>query len=254
MLFAVGFLVYLFGLSSISEARAQNVLSKSFAAELGQLTAPTGPATEGAPVALLSIPQIGLSNAVVVEGTTSRDLTHGPGLVPASVLPGQAGLSVIYGKAITYGAPFAHLMQLNRGDRITVTTDQGTARYVVESFGTSTRPAPADAANRLVLETAGPGLVPREAVQVSAGLVSRVQASPSSQPAIGAEEVDMAWYPDALIPLMLWSQALLIAVIAATVAASRWSRGPAYLCAAPVVAALLWCVYENLATVLPNLY
>jgi sortase A len=254
VLFAAGFAAYLFGLSSIPEARTQIVLYKTFEGELGQLTAPTGPAPEGSPVALLDIPQIGLRNAVVVEGTSSRDLTHGPGLVRSSVLPGQAGLSLIYGKAFSYGAPFAHLMQLNRGNLITLTTGQGTARYVVESFGTSIRPAPADAPNRLVLETAGPGLVPREAVQVSADMVGRPQPDAGGQPQITVEEVDMAWYPDALIPLLLWSQALLIVIIAATVAANRWSRGAAYLCAAPIVAALLWCVFENLATVLPNLY
>ena len=59
---------------------------------------------------------------------------------------------------------------------------------------------------------------------------------------------------DSLVPLTLWSQALLLAVIIATVAANRWSRWPTYLCMAPVVIALTWCVYENLACLLPNLY
>jgi sortase A len=254
VLFAAGFGVYLFGLSSVSEARSQIVMAKTLHGELSQATAPAGPAPEGTPVAVLTIPQIGLRNVVVIEGTTSRDLTHGPGLVRASVLPGQAGISVIYGKALSYGAPFAHLMQLDRGDRIAVTTGQGTARYVVESFGTSTRPAPADATDRLILETAGPGLIPGDAVQVSADLVSKAQPDPGGQPAISSEEVDMAWNQDSLIPLFLWTQALLIVVTVATVAANRWRRGATYLCAGPVIAALLWCVYENLAAVLPNLY
>jgi sortase A len=254
LLFIAGFLVYLFGLSSVAEARSQVELLARFQGELGQLTAPTGPAAEGSPVAVLNVPQIGLRNVVVIEGTTSRDLSHGPGLVRASALPGQAGVSVIYGKAVTYGAPFAHLMQLNRGDLIGVTTGQGTARYVVESFGTSTRPAPADAPSRLVLETAGPGLVPHDAVQVSADLLGAAKPNPGGQPVISPEEIDMAWNPDSLIPLMLWVQALLIVVVVATVAANRWSRAATYLCAGPVVAALLWCVYENLAAVLPNLY
>jgi sortase A len=267
LLFIVGFFVYIFGLSHVSEQRAQANMFKNFVAELSLGTAPVEPFTtgtngavtsqlaDGTPVAVLNIPQIGLHDDVVVEGTTSRDLTLGPGHVSASALPGQAGVSFIYGKGVTFGAPFAHLMQLNRGDRFTVTTGQGTATYVVESFGTSSKPAPADADNRLVLETAASGFLPDSAVQVSADLVSAPQANPNDWPAISAQDSDMAWDPaDSLVPLTLWSQALLLAVIVTTVAAHRWSRWGTYLLMAPVVMALTWCVYENLAGLLPNLY
>ena len=266
ILFGVGFFVYLYGFSRISESRAQATMFKNFVGQLAQATAPVGPTAQnaagaavpvanGAPVAVLNIPQIGLHDVVVVNGTTSRELALGPGHVRASVLPGQPGLSVIYGKVATFGAPFAHLMQLNRGDRFTVTTGQGTARYQVESFGTSSKPAPADSANRLILETASSSFAPAYAVQVSADLVSAPRPNPGAWPAITAQEDDMASdSADSLVPLTLWSQALLIAVIIATVAANRWSRWPAYLCMAPVVLALTWCVYENLACLLPNLY
>jgi sortase A len=266
MLFGAGFFVYLYGLSGLSESRAQTAMFKNFVGQLAQATAPVGPTVEnpagvqvpvaeGAPVAVLNIPQIGLRDVVVVNGTTSRDLALGPGHVRASVLPGQAGVSVVYGKVATFGAPFAHLMRLNRGDRFTVTTGQGTATYQVESFGTSSNPAPADAANRLILETAASSFAPTYAVQVSADLVSTPQPNPGDWPPITAQEVDMASdSADGLVPLMLWSQALLIAVIIATVAANRWSRWSTYLCMAPVVIALTWCVYENLACLLPNLY
>jgi sortase A len=267
VLFCVGFFVYLYGFSGISESRAQTGMFKNFVAELSQATAPVGPTVEnaadtavipvaeGAPVAVLNIPQIGLRDVVVVNGTTSRDLALGPGHMPSSALPGQTGLSIIYGKMATFGAPFAHLMQLNRGDRFTVTTGQGTATYQVESFGTSIDPAPADSANRLVLETAESSFAPSYAVQVSADLVSAARPNPDDWPAPTAQDVDMASdSADSLVPLTLWSQALLITVIIATVAANRWSRWPTYLCMAPVVIALTWCVYENLACLLPNLY
>ena len=264
VLFAAGFFVYLYGLSHVSEARAQSAMFKNFVAQLQLGTAPvtpypagqnSPPLAEKTPVAVLNIPQIGLRDVVVVEGTSSPDLTLGPGHVPASALPGQAGVSFIYGKVATYGAPFAHLMRLNRGDRFTVTTGQGTATYVVESFGTSASPAPADADNRLVLETAASSFQPGSAVQVSADLVSAPQANPGDWPPIPAQDSDMAIdAADSLVPLMLWSQALLLAVIAATIAAHRWSRWGTYLLMAPVVMALLWCVYENLAGLLPNLY
>jgi hypothetical protein len=146
-------------------------------------------------------------------------------------------------------------MRLNRGDRFTVTTGQGTATYVVESFGTSSVPAPADSVNRLVLETAAASLTPDSAVQVSADLVSAPQPNPGDWPSITPQEYNMAWdATDSLVPLTLWSQALLIAVLISTYAAYRWSRWYTYLLMAPVVIALTWCVYDNLACLLPNLY
>jgi sortase A len=266
VLFGVGFFVYLYGFSRISESRAQATMLKNFAGQLAEATAPVGPTVanaagvqvpvaNGAPVAVLNIPQIGLRDVVVVNGTTSRELALGPGHVRASALPGQSGLSVIYGKVATFGAPFARLMQLNRGDRFTVTTGQGTATYQVESFGTSSNPAPADSANRLILETASSSFAPAYAVQVSADLVSTPQPNPDDWPPITAQEADMSSdTAGCLLPLTLWSQALLITVVIATVAANRWSRWPTYLCMTPVVLALTWCVYENLACLLPNLY
>jgi sortase A len=266
LLFAIGFFVYLFGLSGLSESRAQTTMFKNFVNQLQQATAPVQPYTTGSngaqtpladrtPVAVLNIPELGLHDVVVVEGTTSRDLALGPGHVPSSALPGQSGISFIYGKADTDGAPFAHLMGLNRGDKFTVTTGQGTATYEVMSFGTSSNPAPADASNRLVLETAASGLWPSSAVQVSADLVSQAQVNPGNWPAIPPQDADMASdISDGIIPLMLWSQALLLAVIVSTIATYRWSRWPTYLVMAPVILALTWCVYENLAVLLPNLY
>jgi hypothetical protein len=252
---AFGFFVYLYGFSSLAQARAQTTMFKNFAGRLAQATAPVGPVAEGTPVAVLNIPEIGLRDVVVVEGTTSRDLAVGPGHIRASVLPGEAGVSVIYGKMATYGAPFAHLMRLNRGDRLTVATGQGTATYRVESFGTSSHPAPVGSQNRLILETAVPSFAPDSAVQVSADLVSSPRPNPGGWPRITAQEGFMSWdTADSLVPLTLWSQALLLAIIIATVAAHRWSRWATYLVMAPVVMALTWCVYENMACLLPNLY
>jgi sortase A len=83
VLFCVGFFVYLYGFSGISESRAQTGMFKNFVAELSQATAPVGPTVEnaadtavipvaeGAPVAVLNIPQIGLRDVVVVNATRS---------------------------------------------------------------------------------------------------------------------------------------------------------------------------------------
>jgi sortase A len=232
----------------------QNTMYKTFAGELSNAVGPTGTTTEGSPVAVLTIPRLGLEKAVVVEGTSSRDLTTGPGHTVASALPGQAGVSVLYGKVATFGAPFAHLERLNRGDVITATTAQGTSVYTVESFGTSQRPAPDTAPNRLVLETANSLTDPTVAVQVTADLQSPPQPNPGGRPDVPDSHLVLATDSDSLLPLALWSQALLLVSIAGSVAAHFWSRWPAYLCAAPLVVAVLWNVYENLAGLLPNVY
>jgi hypothetical protein len=269
ILFAMGFFVYLYGLSGLTESRSQVAMFKNFVYQLDQATAPIQPVTtvngkqvtltDGTPVAVLNIntPNLKMRNVVIVEGSSSRVLALGPGHVDSSALPGQAGLSFVYGKADSYGAPFAHLMQLNRGDKITVTTGQGTSTYQVMSFGTSSKPAPPDSDNnRLVLETAVSGLFPNnEAVQVSADLVSPAQTNPGDWPAIPPQDSYMARDGvDGVVPLLLWSQALLLAVIISTIATYRWSRWGTWLVMGPVVLALTWCVYENLATLLPNLY
>jgi sortase A len=86
---------------------------------------------EGAAVARLAIPKIGL-DAVVVRGTRPDDLERAPGLLDAAVLPGEAGTAAIAGHRTTYGAPFRHIDRLRRGDRLTVTMPYGTFRYTVE--------------------------------------------------------------------------------------------------------------------------
>lgn len=254
VMFAAGFGVYLYGFSGVSEDRVQNTMYKTFAGQLSQAVAPVGTATEGDPVAVLNIPTLDLSDVVVVEGTSSRDLTRGPGHSVASALPGQTGVSVIYGKVATFGAPFAHLMRLNRGDRITVTTGQGTSLYTVESFGTNRQAAPDTTPNRLVLETSNSTTDPQFAVMVTADLRSTPQPNPGNRPAVPDTHKVLAGDPDSLLPLALWSQVLLLVSIGGSVAARFWSRWPAYLCVAPVAIAVLWNVYENLAGLLPNVY
>ena len=252
----LGMYVYLYGLSDLSEQRSQSELYKTFAEQLAEATAPTGAPTvsEGAPVAILDIPALGINDLVVVEGSTANDLTHGPGHLPSSVLPGQYGVSVIYGRNTTFGAPFAHLMRLHRGDLITVITGEGTSKYLVESFGNTAVPAPDPTRNRLVLVTAASTDFPSSWVEVSADLSSAPAATPTSWPGVSAQEQPLAGNPGALLPLVFWSQALLLVSVAGSLAARFWSPWAALLCAAPVVLALLWTVYENVSLLLPNLY
>ena len=74
-------------------------------------------------------------DAIVVElsGLDDADnLKRGPGHIPNTAYPGQAGNCVISGHRTTYGAPFRHIEQLTAGEEIIlVTTD---TRYIYEVF------------------------------------------------------------------------------------------------------------------------
>ena len=94
--------------------------------DLAQATVPvSGVIAPGTPLGVVTIPTIGLDQ-VFVEGSSSEQTKSGPGLKTDTVLPGQTGVSVLVGHRSTSGAAFAHLDQLRPGDRIDVTTGQGT--------------------------------------------------------------------------------------------------------------------------------
>lgn len=249
----LGFAGYLFGLSGIQEERTQTTLYKTFRNQLALAVAPTGPQAVGEPVALIDIPQIGLRHAVVVEGTSGAALTRGPGHRVNSPLPGQAGVSVIYGRRVSFGAPLAHLDRLRVGDDITATTATGLARYQVTATGTADRPLHETAPNRLVLVTADASWRPDHPVSVSATLVGTPAVAPA-RPALPDSQKALAVDPGAVLVLMMWSLALAGVAVLATVARHRWAAMPAYVCAVPVGLAVVWNVYESAAQLLPNLY
>jgi sortase A len=248
---------FLYGLSGVSEARTQTNLRKTFSRELGLAVAPVGPTAEGKPMAALSIPKLGMTNTIVVEGTNTRDLSTGPGHRVDSVFPGQPGVSVFYGRRVTYGAPFAHLMQLQVGDTITVLTGQGKSVYRVSSFGNSKHPSPANSPNRLVLITSDTSTsYPDGIVSVSADLVSPPLASNGIVGTPARDQVALSLGVDhSLLPTLLWAQALFIVVVGAVIAAHRWTPVAAYLCAVPILFAVLWNLLESTSLlIVPNLY
>jgi sortase A len=63
---------------------------------------------DGAPIARLLIPSIGLDQ-VVVQGTETADLREGPGHYPGTPYPGQQGNVAIAGHRTTYAHPFYDL-------------------------------------------------------------------------------------------------------------------------------------------------
>jgi sortase A len=252
--FLLGFAAYLYGLSSVQESRSQATLYKQLSNELGNALAPVGPTTPGAPVAILNIPSIGVHDLVVVEGTTSENLRLGPGHLRDTPLPGQGGTSMIYGRRTTFGAPFSRLAQLRPGDKITAITGQGTSSYTVVALGSSHRLVENPATNQLILLTAASSTIPTYYLYVDANLTSTAQQSPGGLPDIGPQETALSGDDNALVLTTLWAFALALVSVGATVAAARWSPWLTYLCAAPIVLAVLWNLYENLAALLPNVY
>jgi sortase A len=252
--FVLGFAVYLYGLSGVQEGRDQSVLFQQLQLELANQVSPLGPTTDGSPVAILNIPAIGIRDMVVVEGTSPESLSQGPGLLRDTVVPGEAGVSEIFGRRATFGAPFGRLSQLRPGDIISAITGQGTSTYRVVATGGSQQAINDPAPDRLVLLTASSPVIPSYFVDVDARLTSTANPAPYVPQVITASEPPLAGDSGAIGLVMVWGEVLVLASVAGTIAVVRWSRWPAYLVIAPVLLAVLWNLYQALAMLLPNVY
>jgi len=83
---------------------------------------------EGGLVGKVEIPKLHLS-AVVFQGTNDKVLDRGVGHMDHSALPGQSGNVVLAAHRDSY---FRGLKDIQQGDRITVTTEDGPRDYKVE--------------------------------------------------------------------------------------------------------------------------
>lgn len=119
-----------------AEARAIVALARRTVTADGLLSAPVVP---GAPVARLLIPRLGLDE-IVIEGVDDYSLNAGPGHLPGSAFPGEAGNSIISAHRDRH---FSRLGGINVGD--TVITESGThrTRWVVQSKRVIAADAPA---------------------------------------------------------------------------------------------------------------
>lgn len=253
-LFLLGFVGYLYGVSGLQEARAQRTLYATLRLALANQVAPLAATTPGEPVAILDIPAIGINRMIVVEGTSPSNLTLGPGHLPDTPMPGEFGVSMIFGRRATFGAPFGRLTELKNGDLITVITGQGKARYTVVAHGDSRHVVEDPSPNRLLLFTACSAVVPTTYCYYDADLTSTPQQDPGGRPALTTAEEPLNGDSSVLVVAMMWGLALVIISAAGTVAAARWSPWLAYLAAAPLALAVLWNLYQNLAALLPNIY
>lgn len=258
-------LLHLLVLSSLEQGRAQSHLYDDLRSQLAEGVAPTGAGAQaGAPLALLSLPALGLSDMVVVEGARSAQLQSGPGHVPGSVLPGQSGTSVVAGKALTYGAPFAEIGRLRPGHLVEVVTQQGEFTYTVRAVRREGDPLPTaltTGRGRLTLVSADRGdatglgaLTAESQVFVDAELATG--AAPAGQ--VSAADPAARWmsagFDTATVAQVVLTVQLLLLVITATAWSwTRWSHAATVLLATPCVLASLWLATSLSSRLLPGL-
>jgi sortase A len=263
---AVFFGAFAFGLSGLQEQRSQHVLY----AELRGLLDPSSPVSPwiggkipaGAPVALLNAPKAGIRDTVVVEGTSAGDTLAGPGHQANTPLPGQAGNSVILGRAATAGAPFARVTDLRRGDIVSVRTGQGLFHYRVRGrlVNGGRLPTIRSTSGLLVLGTsAGSGtfasLSPSHVVFVYAQLIGKDVATPHHQPRhVATSELAGHNDPSAWPFVVLWLGALAAASAACWWLWSYWGLLRTWIIGAPVLFGILWALSNEAMRLLPNVY
>jgi sortase A len=260
------FAIWVVFLSRMHYDRVQHDDYASFRSELAQAIAPTGPTdpsdprrllAPGTPVAVLRIPQIHV-DAVVLEGTSGSVLEDGPGHLRDTPLPGQSGISEIFGRRAAYGGVFSNLSQLQPGDEFTVITGLGVVRYKVIDVRRPGDLVPQPtSAGRLILVTAdGPPFAPTGVLRVDADLVTAAQ--PTSSPIITAADLPaseqlMGTSQVAWLPVVLWGQCLVAAAAGLGWLSQRWGRWQTWIVAVPVLGYLGLAVADQVTVLLPNL-
>lgn len=116
----------------LSRYRNQISVASNETSGLAGVSIPTVAPAPGAPVAIIEIGDIRLQQ-VVIEGAGPAQTSSGPGHVPGTAGPGQAGNSAIVGRRGMYGAPFGRLGDLSEGATILVATTEGQSVYRVTS-------------------------------------------------------------------------------------------------------------------------
>ena len=260
---ALGLVVQLTWISGLEHRSAQVAMFNQFRTQLALGTAPSGPTVGkdrplalGTPMAVISIPSIGL-HQVVGEGTTSSVLADGPGHLRDTVFPGGTGTSVMLGRAAAYGGPFGRISDLSKGARITVTTGVGTSVFRVvdvREAGSVAHPVAAGKA-RLTLGTAsGTPFVPSGVVWVDADKVGKPLAAYNPQ----ISQVPPSEQPLGTDTSTLWALFFWLEIFGVLWAGAVWTwrrRGHAQawiVFAAPLL--LTWIFAANQFTrLLPNL-
>ena len=173
------------------------------------------------------------------------------------MLPGEAGTSVILGRAAAYGGPFGGLHRLRSGDQITVTTGLGTSTFSVVDLRTAGDPVPplGDGVARLTLVTAtGAPFLPSGVLRVDADLSGNARTPPPLVlTSVSASEAPMGTDTSTLWVLAFFLQALILASVAAVWSWRRWGRIQTWIVFFPLFVLLGYYASDQFIRLLPNL-
>jgi sortase A len=251
---------YLSVISGLQHDRSQHELYGTFRNELALGVLPSGGMiSPGQAVASLQIPNAGISSEVVVEGTTSGNLRMGPGHLPTSPMPGQLGVSVIYGRSLAFGAPFASLTRLRPGEPITVITGEGAFHYDVldqRQAGDVIPAALSQVPSALTLVTRAGGWSSGHIVYVDALLKDKPVGAPPGRPNTLApgEGLNQGQSDQVtLVQLVLWLQLIVIVACGLAWIQTKWSRWQIWLVGTPILLGALWGLSNTAVVLLPNL-
>jgi LPXTG-site transpeptidase (sortase) family protein len=262
-LLAIALVVQLVWITSLEHHSAQVSLYNQLRTELALGTAPIGPTDShhralalGTPIAVMTIPSLGLKQTVS-EGTTSAVTATGPGHLRNTVFPGGAGTSVVMGRAASYGGPFGQIDTLKKGAVIHVTTGVGASTFRVVDIrhaGAVAHPVAAGK-SRLTLGTAsGPAYVPSGVVWVDADKVGKPLASDSPVvSSVPPNEVALGTDTSTLWALFFWLEMFGAVLVGAVWTWRRRGHAQAWIVfTAPLL--ITWILMANQITrLLPNL-
>jgi sortase A len=275
------FVTYQLWGTGIREAQAQRSLESEFTERVGggeasgstttttelEPAPPPPPVAEGEALARIRMPKIGVDK-IVVEGVGLEDLKRGPGHYPESPLPGQPGNAAIAGHRTTYGAPFHRIDELDPGDEIELTTQQGTFVYevteqlivspdqveVLNDFGD----------NRVTLTACHPKYSAAQRIVVVGQLVGEAAAvaeRPKPSPPVSGEVASSRTLDAGLDgegasrwPAVLLAVSCALIWLAAWLLGALWRKWPAYLLCLPVFLVMLFFFFESFSRLLPANY
>ena len=249
--------------SSDTTSTTADPAASTTAATLPPVTAPSESlvVAAGDPLGKIEIPKIGLT-AYVVEGVSVDDLKEGPGHYPETPFPGQKGNAAIAGHRTTYGAPFANLDDLAVGDKIVVTTLQGTFTYgvsdtqivnpdqveVLNDFGD----------NRVTLTACHPKYDLSQRIIVTGTLEGQPAPTPAPTPeSVAARQkisLNLSGSSGPTLPVFLYGLLCAAIWIAAWFVGKRWRTWPSYFIGLPFFLVALFFFFENFSRLLPSNY
>ena len=105
--------------------------------------------------------------------------------------------------------------------------------------------------NQLTLVTSDPAFFASRRLVVTSHLIGKPFAPSADPTPVTRAELGLAGETDAVLPLVLWLEVLLLAAIGATWLWRQWARWSAYVVSVPVLLAITWLVFENLTKLFP---